>query len=152
MNDYFSIFFQPGIHTGFCLTTQGAQSWFSRRFLIIIKSVKTIPAQSKLSNMDISRLNGAPEPPIQLPPTYSKPTGRRTMKRDLTDADVNQQMMLLDHLPPCTGPKLHAFRYRNENIQWIVRLDDPRKPQGLDQGHVFEVVIQNQRYALKLVS
>ena len=52
-------------------------------------------------------------------------------------------------LPPCNGPKLHAFAHQNAPIEWLGRLDED---QPHTQGHVFKVRIESQIYALKVVS
>jgi hypothetical protein len=52
-------------------------------------------------------------------------------------------------LPP-DKPNLHEFKYPNEPIEWIKRLDDPNR-----EGHrafVYQVRIKSQDYALKVVS
>ena len=51
-------------------------------------------------------------------------------------------------LPRCNGPKLHYFGNRGEQFE-IVGLLSARNPGR--HGHVFEVVLDTQRYALKVV-
>ena len=51
-------------------------------------------------------------------------------------------------LPQCEGPKLHAFSKRAVDIQFVRLLSD-NEQEG--QSHVFEVVIDGMRYALKVV-
>ena len=51
-------------------------------------------------------------------------------------------------LPQCDGPKLHAFSKRAVDIQFV-RLLSNNEQEG--QSHVFEVIIDGMRYALKVV-
>ena len=51
-------------------------------------------------------------------------------------------------LPQCDGPKLHAFSKRAVDIQFVRLLSD-NEQEG--QSHVFEVIIDGMRYALKVV-
>lgn len=55
-------------------------------------------------------------------------------------------------LPPCPGPKLHAFKYRNAPIEWFERLDENRTNHSGIEASVFRVRIKSQDYALKVVS
>ena len=52
-------------------------------------------------------------------------------------------------LPQCEGPKLHPFSNRNVDVQFIRLLSN--NVQG-GHSHVFEVVINSCRYALKVVN
>ena len=52
-------------------------------------------------------------------------------------------------LPPCDGPKLHAFSKRAVDIQFVRLLSDNEQD---GQSHVFEVIIDGIRYALKVVN
>ena len=54
-----------------------------------------------------------------------------------------------DPLPRCDGPKLHRFDHGGEHFEFIGLLSS-RNP-GC-HGHVFEVVLDSQHYALKVVS
>ena len=47
-------------------------------------------------------------------------------------------------LPPCKGPKLHAFQNRNAPIQWLERLDKDRTNESVTGGYVFKVRIKSQ--------
>lgn len=51
-------------------------------------------------------------------------------------------------LPQCDGPKLHAFSKRAVDIQFVRLLSDDEQR---GQSHVFEVIIDGKRYALKVV-
>ena len=51
-------------------------------------------------------------------------------------------------LPPCDGPKLHAFSKRAVDVQFIRLLSDNEQK---GQSHVFEVIIDGMHYALKVV-
>lgn len=51
-------------------------------------------------------------------------------------------------LPQCDGPKLHAFSKRAIDIQFIRLLSDNEQN---GQSHIFEVIIDDMRYALKVV-
>ncbi len=55
-------------------------------------------------------------------------------------------------LPPCLGPKLHAFELWDASIEWLERLDGDRKNQSGTEACVFKVKIKSQEYALKVVS
>jgi hypothetical protein len=57
-------------------------------------------------------------------------------------------------LPPCDGPKLHAFAGQNSPIEWLERLDKNREDVSgySSEGYVFKVKIDSQLYALKVVS
>ena len=59
-----------------------------------------------------------------------------------------------EELPPCPGPKLQAFPYRNSPIEWLERIDAERKDLSGSgtEGYVFKVKINTQLYALKVVS
>jgi hypothetical protein len=57
-----------------------------------------------------------------------------------------------DELPPCEGPKLRAFEYRNLPIQWLERLDEDRSDDSGIQGAVFKARIMSKDYAVKVVS
>ena len=59
-----------------------------------------------------------------------------------------------EELPPCPGPKLHAFPYQNSPIEWLERLNEELEglPGGGTDGYVFKVKIESQLYALKVVS
>lgn len=65
-----------------------------------------------------------------------------------------------DHaeLPPIPGPKLQAFKDRNEPVEFLDLLSSPPngKPNKSSQGpqghaHVFKVRIKREIYALKVV-
>ncbi|KAI1126145.1 kinetochore Sim4 complex subunit FTA2-domain-containing protein [Nemania abortiva] len=58
-------------------------------------------------------------------------------------------MTELPPLPPCRGPKLHAFEHQNAPIEWVSRLDGDRDDDGIE-GYVFEVKIKSKTYALKV--
>lgn len=51
-------------------------------------------------------------------------------------------------LPQCDGPKLHPFSKRAVDIQFVRLLSDNEQD---GQSHVFEVIIDGMRYALKVV-
>ena len=51
-------------------------------------------------------------------------------------------------LPQCDGPKLHAFSKRAVDIQFVRLLSDNEQD---GQSHVFEIIIDGMRYALKVV-
>ena len=52
-------------------------------------------------------------------------------------------------LPPCDGPKLHPFsKSRAVDVEFVRLLSDEWQE---GQSHVFEVVIDGMRYALKMV-
>ncbi|KAH8665243.1 kinetochore Sim4 complex subunit FTA2-domain-containing protein [Tricladium varicosporioides] len=53
-------------------------------------------------------------------------------------------------LPPCPGPKLHAFQYRNSPIEWYERLDKDRTNQSGIEGCVFRAKIESRDYAVKV--
>ncbi|KAK8859460.1 kinetochore Sim4 complex subunit FTA2-domain-containing protein [Apiospora arundinis] len=53
-------------------------------------------------------------------------------------------------LPPCEGPKLHAFPCEDSSIAWGKRLDDHRDGASRAQGAIFEVNIESRVYALKV--
>ncbi|KAI0868281.1 kinetochore Sim4 complex subunit FTA2-domain-containing protein [Hypoxylon argillaceum] len=53
-------------------------------------------------------------------------------------------------LPPCPGPKLHAFKHQNAKIQWGPRLDENRVGMSGTEGFVFSVKIKSKTYALKV--
>jgi hypothetical protein len=48
-------------------------------------------------------------------------------------------------LPDTKGPKLGSFPHNGGHIQFMKRLGDG------EHGYVFEVIIESQRYALKIV-
>ncbi len=52
-------------------------------------------------------------------------------------------------LPTCEGPKLGKFEHDGAAIQFIKLLS--AETPG-DDGHVFEVLIESKRYALKMAS
>ncbi len=54
-------------------------------------------------------------------------------------------------LPPCPGPKLHAFQHQDAKIHWGRRVDDDRSNDGTE-GFVFSVTINSKIYVLKVVS
>ncbi|KAI1348658.1 kinetochore Sim4 complex subunit FTA2-domain-containing protein [Xylaria sp. FL0043] len=63
----------------------------------------------------------------------------------------NRRLLLSPELPPCDGPKLRAFQYRNDPIEWLGSLEDrPIPPGSIRQGYVFKVKIQSRIYALKV--
>ncbi|KAI1128712.1 kinetochore Sim4 complex subunit FTA2-domain-containing protein [Nemania abortiva] len=53
-------------------------------------------------------------------------------------------------LPPCPGPKLHAFKYQDAEIQWGPRIDEERAGESGTEGFVFRVQIKSKTYALKV--
>ncbi|KAH6847092.1 kinetochore Sim4 complex subunit FTA2-domain-containing protein [Chaetomium sp. MPI-CAGE-AT-0009] len=53
-------------------------------------------------------------------------------------------------LPPCDGPRLHAFEHQKAPIEWLERLDGDRTSQSGAEGSVFKVRIKSQLYALKV--
>jgi hypothetical protein len=58
-------------------------------------------------------------------------------------------------LPPCEGPKLHAFQDRNKPVEFIELLSEPPSDKSGassgGHGHVFKVRIAKRIYALKIV-
>lgn len=52
-------------------------------------------------------------------------------------------------LPQCKGPKLHPFPHRHAKINFVRLISDP---EAEGQSHVFEVSINSESYALKVVS
>ncbi|KAJ8126651.1 hypothetical protein O1611_g6987 [Lasiodiplodia mahajangana] len=64
--------------------------------------------------------------------------------------ETNRQLLASDFLPPCDGPKLHAFKGKNASIKWIKRLGSPPSPESGCQSYVFKVETQSQTYALKI--
>ncbi|KAI1124134.1 kinetochore Sim4 complex subunit FTA2-domain-containing protein [Nemania abortiva] len=66
-------------------------------------------------------------------------------------AKINHRLLSSPELPPCDGPKLRAFRYRNDSIEWLGLVDDrPDPPDSSRQGYVFKVKIRSKVYALKV--
>ncbi|KAI1361615.1 kinetochore Sim4 complex subunit FTA2-domain-containing protein [Xylaria arbuscula] len=64
---------------------------------------------------------------------------------------VNRRLLSSSELPPCDGPKLHAFRYRNDPIEWLELIDDRSKDANFSrQGYVFKVKIRSEIYAMKV--
>ncbi|KAJ8116998.1 hypothetical protein ONZ43_g4309 [Nemania bipapillata] len=61
--------------------------------------------------------------------------------------EASRQLLALKYLPPCDGPKLHAFKHRNAPIKWMEPLSSPEP--GC-QSYVFKVKIRSQTYALKV--
>src|ERR1700733_8829818 len=59
--------------------------------------------------------------------------------------------MLANELPPCDGPKLQAFKYRNAGIEWLDLLNKIDEWETPGQGYVFKVNILSRVYALKVV-
>ncbi|KAI3338388.1 kinetochore Sim4 complex subunit FTA2-domain-containing protein [Ustulina deusta] len=53
-------------------------------------------------------------------------------------------------LPPCPGPKLHAFQHQDAKIHWGRRVDDDRSNDGTE-GFVFSVTINSKIYVLKVL-
>ncbi|RYO80982.1 hypothetical protein DL764_009820 [Monosporascus ibericus] len=64
--------------------------------------------------------------------------------------EANRQLLALEHLPPCDGPKLHAFKHRNARIKWLELLSNPLDAKSGCQGFVFKVEIKSKIYALKV--
>ncbi|KAI0799209.1 kinetochore Sim4 complex subunit FTA2-domain-containing protein [Xylaria sp. FL0064] len=63
----------------------------------------------------------------------------------------NRRLLLSPELPPYDGPKLRAFQYRNDPIEWLGSLEDrPIPPGSTRQGYVFKVKIRSKIYALKV--
>ncbi|KAI0481583.1 kinetochore Sim4 complex subunit FTA2-domain-containing protein [Xylaria cf. heliscus] len=64
---------------------------------------------------------------------------------------INHRLLSSSELPPCDGPKLHAFPYRDDPIEWIGLAEDCPDASNSDrQGYVFKVRIRSQVYALKV--
>ncbi|KAI0448950.1 kinetochore Sim4 complex subunit FTA2-domain-containing protein [Xylaria acuta] len=64
--------------------------------------------------------------------------------------EINHRLLSSSELPPCEGPKLRAFPYRNDPIEWLGLAEDcPDTPNSNRQGFVFKVRIRSQVYALK---
>lgn len=58
-------------------------------------------------------------------------------------------------LPQCQGPKLKPFPHRKSKVDFIRLLSDSESTGGIESGghaHVFEVSIEGETYALKVVS
>ncbi|KAI0408666.1 kinetochore Sim4 complex subunit FTA2-domain-containing protein [Xylaria palmicola] len=63
----------------------------------------------------------------------------------------NRRLLSSSELPPCDGPKLSAFRYRNDPIEWLGLAEDSADPPNSSrQGYVFKVKIRSMVYALKV--
>lgn len=56
---------------------------------------------------------------------------------------------LADPLPRCDGPKLKFFGHHSSSFNFVSLLSSENPGQ---HGHVFEVVLDSQRYALKIAS
>jgi len=56
-------------------------------------------------------------------------------------------------LPPCEGPKLHAFGKRHKPVEFLELISDPTNEYDESGGHgyVFKVRINNEIFALKVV-
>ncbi|KAL7629020.1 hypothetical protein AAE478_000538 [Parahypoxylon ruwenzoriense] len=64
--------------------------------------------------------------------------------------EANRRLLASKHLPPCDGPKLHAFKYRNASIKWLKLLGTSLDARSGCQGFVFKVEIKSKIYALKV--
>ncbi|KAI1127817.1 kinetochore Sim4 complex subunit FTA2-domain-containing protein [Nemania abortiva] len=64
--------------------------------------------------------------------------------------DTNHQLLASKFLPPCHGPKLHAFKDQDVPIKWKGTLGNPSDRGSECQSYVFKVEIQSQTYALKV--
>ncbi|KAJ2992099.1 hypothetical protein NUW58_g423 [Xylaria curta] len=63
---------------------------------------------------------------------------------------ANQKLLTYNKLPPCKGPKLHAFRDSKAPITFIELLERPGVATSSVQGYVFKVSIKSRVYALKV--
>lgn len=65
---------------------------------------------------------------------------------------ANQKLLTSNKLPPCKGPKLHAFRDSSSPITFLELLEraEPYEDSGF-QAYVFKVSIKSRIYALKVV-
>ncbi|KAI8955929.1 kinetochore Sim4 complex subunit FTA2-domain-containing protein [Xylaria longipes] len=64
---------------------------------------------------------------------------------------ANQKLLASNKLPPCKGPKLHAFSDSKAPITFLELLERPGPPPGSAfQGYVFKVSIKSRVYALKV--
>ncbi|RYP58377.1 hypothetical protein DL770_010443 [Monosporascus sp. CRB-9-2] len=64
--------------------------------------------------------------------------------------EANRRLLGSKHLPPCDGPKLHAFKHRNASIKWLELLSTPPDARSECQGFIFKVEIKSKTYALKV--
>ncbi|KAI0485624.1 kinetochore Sim4 complex subunit FTA2-domain-containing protein [Xylaria cf. heliscus] len=64
---------------------------------------------------------------------------------------ANQKLLASNKLPPCKGPKLHAFSDSKTPITFLELLERPEPSTGYAcQGYVFKVIIGGRVYALKV--
>lgn len=63
-------------------------------------------------------------------------------------------MAVPEYLPPaeCEGKRLHRFEHYKSRIHWLERLDGGNGDEDESQSYVFRVKIQEQEYAIKVVS
>ncbi|TGJ86634.1 hypothetical protein E0Z10_g2103 [Xylaria hypoxylon] len=65
--------------------------------------------------------------------------------------NANKKLLTSKRLPPCKGPRLHAFRDSKAPITFLELLDRPGPPQASGfQAYVFKVSIKSRTYALKV--
>ena len=76
---------------------------------------------------------------------------RRPQKKRAARSPTQQDHGSGKDLPPCPGPKLHAFPLLNSNVKWGERLDAYRGDQPDSQAYVFKAEIRSQEYAVKIV-
>lgn len=64
-----------------------------------------------------------------------------------------QDMQMGNLLPPCEGPKLPRFEHFKSSIEFVKLLSEPSSDSDTSggHGHVFEVRIRQQSFALKIV-
>ncbi|KAI8949483.1 kinetochore Sim4 complex subunit FTA2-domain-containing protein [Xylaria longipes] len=64
---------------------------------------------------------------------------------------LNRRLLSSSELPPCDGPKLRAFEYRDDPIEWLGLAEDcPDTSNSNRQGYVFKVRMRSRVYALKV--
>jgi hypothetical protein len=63
-------------------------------------------------------------------------------------------MTIPEYLPPveCDGERLQRFEHYTSHIKWLERLDNGNGDEDGSQGYVFRAMIQEQDYAIKVVS
>lgn len=61
-------------------------------------------------------------------------------------------MVVPTQLPLCDGPKLHRFRHHDSRIEWLERLGNHQSDESSADGYVFRAKINNNEYAIKVVS
>ncbi|KAI0502892.1 hypothetical protein F5B22DRAFT_43309 [Xylaria bambusicola] len=70
------------------------------------------------------------------------------MKQTVRD---NHYLLSLSELSLCDGPKLGAFQYRDDPIEWLDSTGDrPEAVNSSRQGYVFKVKIRSEIYASKV--